>query len=589
MTKATINAEASKCRTGIGAAPLRSALWSGRLNGSGAVVALGALLAFLTLYPLGMLLYGSLHSTPPGVAGEFNLDGYRGMATTENAIILVNTTSMALINTGISMTLAILLAWIVARTDTPASRVLETLITLPFFVPPILTAMAWGMLGNPQVGAINSFWRWLTGTNTTIINVYSYFGVVWHMMQYATTFLFLFIVDAFRAMDPAMEESSRMSGASRWTTFRHITLMLMLPVTTSGFLLSFIRGIESFESPLFFGTPVGINVITTQIYNAVNQRATPDYQYATALAFSVMALMFLLVLTQWRILHGRNFTTVTGKGYRPNVARLGPWRWATFAFCMLFFIITVALPIGQLLVGSFFKFFGFYKLNMLTLDNYAKVLRNDEFWRGFKNTLMLGLAGASITMVLGGLIAYVTTRTKLHGRRIIEAMAWMPWMMPGIVLGIGFLWGFAMLPGPIPIYGTVWALLLAYMTLYTPISVRVMSAAYSQLAFDLEECSRVHGASWWQTFWRILIALAWPSFAVGWVLVFFGILRELSASILLFSAGSEVLSVVVLKLWTNGRAEEVCVIGIFMMTLVLLFRWAQSRFIRRHSSTLRSA
>jgi iron(III) transport system permease protein len=189
-------------------------------------------------------------------------------------------------------------------------------------------------------------------------------------------------------------------------------------------------------------------------------------------------------------------------------------------------------------------------------------------------------------MVLGGVVAYVGVRTKFKSRRIIDAMAWLPWMMPGMVLGVGFLWAFAMLPGPIPIYGTIWALLLAYMALGTPIATRVMSASYEQLSYDLEECSRVHGASWWQTLWRILIALAWPAFAVGWVLTFFGIMRELSASILLYSVGSEVLSVVLLKLWANGKAEEVSVIGLFMMLLVIVFRYVHLQLIKRRISTL---
>jgi iron(III) transport system permease protein len=147
------------------------------------------------------------------------------------------------------------------------------------------------------------------------------------------------------------------------------------------------------------------------------------------------------------------------------------------------------------------------------------------------------------------------------------------------VLGIGFLWAFAMLPGPIPIYGTIWALLLAYVALCTPVSVRVMSSAYAQLSYDLEECSRVHGATFMQTLWRILVALAWPSFAVGWVLTFFGIMRELSASVLLYAVGSEVLSVVLMKLWANGQAEQVSVVGLFMMLLVIAFRWVQLRFL----------
>jgi iron(III) transport system permease protein len=550
------------------------------------IVLLIVLLCFLTLYPMVMLLYGSLHSTPPGIPGEFNLDGYAGLLSAENLVVLANTVGISLVKTILSLALAVLLAWIIARTDTPGRGVLEVLITLPFFIPPILTATAWAMLGNAQVGTINLVWRWLTGSDGTLVDMFSYGGVVWHMMQYSTPFIFLFVVDAFRAMDPSLEESSRMSGATRWQTFWRITLALMLPVTTSAFILSFIRGMESFESAVFFGTPVGINVITTTIYNSITQRAQPDYQSATALGFAAMALMFLLLVLQGRLLRGRSFATVTGKGYSPNVMRLGLMRWATFAVCVAFFVLTVALPIGQLLLSSFFQFFGFYQLDMLTLDHYRDVFSNRAFWNAFVNTMLLGVVGATATMALGGIVAYVTTRTRWRGRRLIDVLAWLPWMMPGMVLGIGFLWGFATLPHAIPIYGTLWALLLAYMALGTPVAVRVASGAYRQIATDIEECSRVHGAGWWQTLFRILVALAWPAFAVGWVLIFFGIMRELSASILLYAPDTEVLSVVMLKMWTGGKPEEVSVIGLLMLALVLLFRWVQLRFIKRRISTL---
>jgi iron(III) transport system permease protein len=544
------------------------------------LIVLGAVLAFLSIYPLSMLLYGSLHSMPPGMAGTFNLDGYRDVLTAQSLITLANTIGISLAKTIPSVVLAVLLAWILARTDTPYRRTLEVLVTLPFFIPPILTAMAWGMLGNPQVGLLNQLYQWITGSSGAPINVYSYGGVVWHMMQYSVPFLFLLIVDAFRAMDPSLEEAARMCGASRWRTFRTVTLQLMLPALTSGAILSFIRGIENFESPLFFGTPAGIHVITTEIYDSINQRSPPQYQYATAASFVIMALMFLIVLLQWRLLRGRSFVTVSGKGYSPGVIKLGRWRWITFGFCVLFFVVTVVLPVSQLLIGSFFKFFGFYEWEMLTLDHYHEVFGSSEFWRGFSNTMLLGLIGATLTMVLGGAVAYVSVRTKWRGRTLIDAMAWLPWMMPGIVLGVGFLWGFALLPHAIPIYGTIWALLLAYISLGTPLSVRVMSSAYAQLSYDLEECSRVHGASWLQTMWRIMLALAWPSFAVGWVLIFFGIMRELSASVLLYSVGSEVLSVVLLKLWANGNAEQVSVIGLLMMLLVILFRWLQLKMLK---------
>ena len=212
--------------------------WIGRLlqaTSAGRVLAVAllvVLLTFLSVYPLSMLLYGSLHSTPPGMAGTFNLDGYLQVLTLQSVVTLLNTVGISLAKTIPSLVLAVLLAWILARTDTPMRGTLEALITLPFFIPPILTAMAWGMLGNPQVGLLNQLYQWVTGSNTAPINVYSYGGVVWHMMQYSVPFLFLLIVDAFRAMDQSLEEAARMCGASRLRTFCTVTLQLMLPALT---------------------------------------------------------------------------------------------------------------------------------------------------------------------------------------------------------------------------------------------------------------------------------------------------------------------------------------------------------------------
>jgi iron(III) transport system permease protein len=555
-----------------------------------ATISVGLLLivlSLLTLYPLATLLYGSLHTTPPGVPGEFNLDGYKAVLSAQNFRILLDTMGIALLKTAVAVSLAVLFAWIVARTDTPGRRTLEVLIALPFFIPPVITATAWTVLGNPQVGTINLVWRWLTGTDGTIINVYSYFGVIWHMVQYSTPFIFLFIVDAFRAFDPALEESSRMSGASRAQTFRRITLMLLLPIITSALILSFMRGMEAFESPLIFGRPANIYVLTTEIFRAINVTGgLPEYQYATALAFSVLLLMFLLVFWQWWLLGNRSYQTVTGKGYSPGIMKLGRWRWITFSACVLFFVLAVALPFAQLLVGSFFRLFGFYNWDMLTLEHYQWVFENRQLWRAFYNTMLLGIGGATATMILGGMVAYVCVRTRWRGRWLIETLAWLPWMMPGMVLGVGFLWGFAIIPGPIQIYGTMWALLLAYITLGTPLAVRIMNGTFAQLSFDIEECSRVHGASWWQTMWRILVALTWPAFAVGWLLTFFGIMRELSASILLYSVSSEVLSVVMVRMLIDGQPERVTVIGLLMMLLVFVFRWVQHIMVEQRLKLL---
>jgi iron(III) transport system permease protein len=394
------------------------------------------------------------------------------------------------------------------------------------------------------------------------------------MMQYTTPFLFLLFATAFRSLDPSLEESSRMSGASSWTTFRRITLSLMLPVTTSAFILAFVRGVEAFESPMFFGTPARIQVLTTEIYNSIHHDTEPDYQAATALALFVMALLSLLIVWQWRLLGSRSFLTVTGRGYQPRLTRLGRLRWVTFGIALAFVGVTVALPVGQLLLGSFFRFFGFYRAEMLTLEHYREVWESRLVWRALGNTLLLGFAASTVAMILGSITAYVVVRTRLPLRRVAEGLAWLPWLMPGMVLGVGLLWAYAFLPGPFALYGTRWALLLAYLTLSLPLAVRTMAGAFSRIGPDLEECSRVHGASFWTTFRRILLSLSWPSFAVGWIFLFFIILRELSASILLYGPGSEVLSVVLMRLWSEGKAEQVSVVALVMLAFVFAFRFS---------------
>jgi iron(III) transport system permease protein len=539
------------------------------------------LLGALTLYPLAMLLYGSLSSVPPGESGAYNLAGYRQLLRWEALGILGTTVAISLVKTVLGMAVAIALAWIVTRTDTPFRGVIEVLVTLPFFIPPILTALGWAMLGNPTAGTINLIWMGATGFDRPLVNVYSHGGVVWHLMQYTVPFAFLLMVDGFRTMDPSLEEASRMSGASRMQTFFKVTLVLMLPIVTGVFILSFIRGIEALESPLFFGLPANIHLVTTEIYRAINHNNVPDYQYATAISIAVIALMMILVLWQWRILGNRRFETVSGRGYSPRVTALGPFRWVAFSFCVLVFAVSVVLPIGQLFVSSFFKFYGFYSADMLTLEHYRAVLANDRFWRALWNTMILGFAGATATMVVGSLAAYIIVRTQMPARRLVDVLAWLPWMMPGIVVGLAFLWGFAVLPHWVPIYGTLWALMIAYITLALPLSVRVMNGALAQLSYDLEECSRVHGATWLQTFRRILIALTLPAFLVGWVLTFFMVLREVSASVLLFSIGNEPLSIVILRLWEESKTGEVSVIALLMLLLVAVLRTLHILIARR--------
>jgi len=539
------------------------------------------IVGFFTLYPVVMLLFGSFRDAPPGEAANFTLAAYRDAYTDSSTYrVLLNSLVIAGVKTVFAVILGVFFAWVITRTNTPYPRLLETVVTLPFFVPPILTAIAWAMLGNPTAGIINKFFMLLFGVHHPLLNVYSYAGIIWHMTHYSTAFVFLLVVGAFRAMDPRLEDASYASGASGLKTLFRVTLPLMGPAIIGAALLTFIRGLESFESALFFGLPAKIFVFTTEIYSSLAQRTPPDYPRAMALAVLLMVITFAGVFIQRRLLAGKTYFTITGKDYRPRLVDLGHWRWVTFGLCMTFFFVALVLPVSQLVLSSFFTIFGLYDLNLLTLDNYRQAFSDLMFWRSLRNSLILSTGGAILCMLFSAVIAYIIFKTKFWGKELLEFCSWVPWALPGMVLALGTLWAYILLPGPITLYGTMWILLIAYLMIGLPIGVRSMSGTIVQISTDLEESSRLCGASWWQTFVKIYLALLRPGFAAGALLLFFIFLRELSASVLLYSPGNEVLAVTILKYWEAGRSEVVSVIALVMLGVVILFRIGEGWLIK---------
>jgi iron(III) transport system permease protein len=531
------------------------------------------MVGFITLYPLVMLLFGSVRDAPPGEAASFTLTAYREAYTDASTYrVLFNSLMIAGIKTIFAVILGVFFAWVITRTNTPYPRLLETFVTLPFFVPPILTAIAWAMLANPTAGILNRFFMLLFGLDRPLFNIYSYAGIIWHMTHYSTAFVFLLVVGAFRAMDPSLEDASHASGASGLKTFFRVTLPLLFPAIIGAALLTFIRGLESFESALFFGLPAKIFVFTTEIYSSLTHRTPPDYPRAMALAALLMVITFAGVVIQRRLLAQKTYVTITGKDYRPRLIDLGPWRWVTFGVCTTYFFVALVLPVSQLVLSSFFTIFGLYDLNLLTLANYRQAFSDLMFWRALRNSLVLSTGGAILCMLLSALIAYIIFKTKFWGKEALDFCSWVPWTLPGMVLALGMLWAYILLPGPIMLYGTLWILLIAYLTIGLPIGVRCMSGTIVQISTDLEESSRLCGATWWQTFVKIYLALLRPGFTAGALLLFFVFLRELSASVLLYSPGNEVLAVTILKYWEAGRSEVVSVIALVMLGVVILFK-----------------
>ncbi len=537
-----------------------------RLNtGFVAMSLLTLLVAFIVLFPIGMLLLGSFWTARPGFPGTFTLANYiEAYTSLDTYRVLATTVLLVAAKTVLAVAFATTLAWIVTRTDTPFRGALEVLVTLPFFIPGLLEAIAWIMLLSPNAGTINVWLRSILGIQSPL-NIYSLGGMIWVMSLGSTSFIFLLVVNAMRNMDASLEESARTSGAGAVRTALKVTLPLVAPVILSAGTLSFIRAMDSFEVPVLLGLPAKVLVFSNRIYAAVEYDYPVNYGLATTLGVSFVVLMLALIYFENRLLRGRDFSVITGKGYRPRVVRLGRFRFVTLGFCLLFFGIATALPLSQVLVGSFLKVFGLPRPDLFTFDNYLAILSDATLWRALINTFLVCGVAAAVTVGLCAMIAYTVVRTHFIGRRPLEVISWLPWAIPGIVAGLGMLWAYITLP--VRLYGTLLLLVIVLLTTGLPLGVRVMTGVMVQLGRELEESSRVHGAGWLYTFTYIVTPLLKPALAGAFLLLFVSFSRAVSTTILFVGPGTELLSVTLFSYSQAGQFEVVSALAIVLMTI----------------------
>ena len=502
--------------------------------------------AFLILFPLAMLIYGSFWTERPGFPGNFTLDNYiTAYGDTDTYKVFLNTALLIGAKTICAGVIALALAWIIARTDTPCRVMLETLIIIPFFVPGIMEAVGWIMLLSPKTGTLNVFLREVVGLEKSPFNIYSLWGIVWVMSLGSVSFLFIFFVTALRNMDAALEEAAAASGAGPLRTAVTITMPMIAPIVLGASFFSFIRAMDAFEVPVLLGLPAKVFVFGNRIYAAIEYDFPINYGLATALGASFFVLMLGLLRVQHKLLKGKEFFVITGKGYKPQVVRLGRFKYVTFAACIGFFVVATALPLSQVVVGSFLRVFGMTQWDMLTLENYHTIITDPLVWRSLTNTVIIGGAAAVLTVLLCSLVAYITTRTKYAGRNLLDLICWLPNAIPGIVAGVGMLWAYIMLP--VPLFGTLTLLVIVFITIGLPVGVRLMSGVMGQLSPELEECSMVHGATWGQTFRKIILPLLKPALAAGILILFVNFSRAVSTTILFSVHGTELLAVTLFK------------------------------------------
>lgn len=460
--------------------------------------------------------------------------------------------------------LGVILAWLVARTDMPGRRVFHALNMVPFFLSPFVGALAWSILASPRSGIINSFARDTFGIESSLVNIHSLPGLVWVLALFYTPYVYLFCYAPLRQMDPALEDASRASGASWLQTTRRVTVPLILPAIISGFLIAFVTSAEIFDVPILLTAPANIPTLSTVIYQSVQY--PPDYNRASAISTVLVTITLLGVWAQRRYISKRDFTTVTGKGYRPDRIQLRKWRWVAFMFEAGFIITAVALPLFGLFQVSISKlWFGSYRHDMFTWQHYVYVIRDYSLTqRATTNSLILGVTGATIGVILALLVAYTIYRTKVRWRGALDAITVIPIGVPGIVLALGTLIVWI----GTPLYGTLGILLLAYLTRFLPYAQRSVSGAILSLSPELENSARTSGASWFMTMKSIVIPLLRSGLATGWILLFVIFIRELSTSVLLYRPGTETMAVALLILSERNLGDTA---AFAVLQTILLF------------------
>ncbi|MBI3976231.1 MAG: iron ABC transporter permease, partial [Armatimonadetes bacterium] len=443
--------------------------------------------------------------------------------------------------------------------------------------------LSWIFLLSPRIGLVNQWLMRLLGLSAAPFDVYSMGGMIWVEGLHWSPIVYLMMSAAFRSMDPALEEAALMSGSNVLQTFARVTLRLNVPTILGVCLLLFLRGLETFEVPAIIGLPAGIHVFTSKIYLAVKSYPS-DFGLAGAYSTNLLLLTLTGIYLYGRVTReAARYATVTGKGFRPRVIDLGPWRYPAAAVIVAYLGVMVALPLFVLMWNSFLPFYmkpSLAALRLFTLDNYAFLFTLPKTTRAVVNSIGLSLGSATLVMLTTSVIAWITVRSRLPGRWLLDNLASLPLIFPGIVMGVALIWVYLTLP--IPIYGTIWILLIAYVTRYLPYGMRTSSASLVQIHRELEEAAETSGASWWRTFVSIILPLLRPGLLAGWIYIVIVSMRELSSSILLWGPGAEVLSIYIFDLWQTGHPQELAALGLMMIGALFVLAVVSRRLSQRY-------
>jgi iron(III) transport system permease protein len=527
-------------------------------------VALGLFLCALVLLPLGWLGWYSVSDK----SGAVTLGNFARLASDPSfSAPFLTSLGVATASSVAAALVATVLAWLVARTDMPGRRVIRALVTASFVTPPFLGAIAWEILAAPNSGMLNQWYRALTGAEQYeyLFNIYSVEGVIFAIACYAFPYVFVLVANGLDRIPAEFEEAAAILGARRWLALRRITLPLVLPAILAGGTIAFLQALTVFGTPAILALPAGFHVITTKIWSLFQYPPNPYLAAAAALPLLLVTLL-LLRIQAW-LLGRRTYTLIGGKSGAPRLVPLGWGRWIACGFALFVLALPVALPYAALLRTALVRTITDpLSLETITLHNLRFVFFEfSQTWPALWNTLFMGVASATCGTVLAVIVAYIAVRRLIRGHRTLAFLATAPVAIPGIVLGVGLFLAYTR--PPLVLYGTLWILLLAFLTIELPIAYQQLQAAVGNLHPELEDAARILGAGQITALWRIVAPLLATSVVATWCFIFIGVIRELSATIMLTTAKTKVVAVIIYDLNESGDLGAISVLGLTLLVV----------------------
>ncbi len=520
------------------------------------------LLTFLVIYPLLMLVFGALSDSNPVIDGfgKFSPSAkhFFEVLGNENVhLAFFNALAACGGGTVLAVVIGLAFSWIVVRTNTPFKGFIAGASLIPLFVPPLVAGVAWGILGSPKTGLLNTALKWMNIDFR--FDFYSMSGLILVFGMYYAPYVYMFTASALRNMDPSLEEASEVAGASAFTTIFTVTFPLIAPAILAGSLLSFVVMLGIYGVPAALGAPANISVLTTYIFK-LTAWSPPLYNTAAAVAILLMVVTAILVWAQQRVLSGRSFATVAGKAFRPRSLNLGKWRWFTFSLAVTYLMIVVVLPTLALVIAAFRKFMFFkdfdalFDMRQYSWVHFNSVFDNPLTMLSIWNTLKVGVITALIGGVLAFAIGYTVFRTQVSGRKSIDLLSTLPVAIPGLVVGVAYLWAWIGLPGGL--YGTIWILALAFVARFIPDTVKALSTSFLQIHRELEEAAWICGRGLLGTIRTIVLPLARPGVVASMTLLFVLAIRELGSSLFLYTSDTTVMAVLLLDYYEGGNTGK---------------------------------